>query len=167
MSDERDDEPEDEPEALDVIPEERSAMPDDRNVIPFRKPEHDSKKSKRANSRGPRIPQNSAALGGSFMKPGQNVMCKIIQGRSGGYDVYCVRQGIQGYLPSSGRYNVGDEVLATFVCIDRGRALLSERFNRHNANVSVSWEKMLDELDELDERYKTSEPEQPEEDDDV
>lgn len=157
MSDERDDEPDDEPEPRDVMRVELNAMPDYRNVIPFRKPEHDSKKSKRANSRGPRIPQNTAALGGSLMKPGQNVICRITKACAGGYDVCCNGE-VSGFLPSSGRYNTGDEVLATFVCYDKGRALLSDRFNRYN------WEKMLDELDE---RYTKSEPEQPEEDADA
>ncbi len=59
-------------------------------------------------------------------KPGQNVIAKIAKPESGGYAVIIVKDNLPGYLPSNARHQVGDDVLATYVCFDKNRVLLSE-----------------------------------------
>lgn len=61
-------------------------------------------------------------------KPGQTIVCKILKAEPGGYAVTTQREGLPGYMPSNAKRKTGDELLATFVCIDRLRLLLSERF---------------------------------------
>jgi len=89
-------------------------------------------------------------------KPGQIVQCKIQKAEPGGYAVLLVKDNIPGYLPSNARHNFGDEVLATFVCIDKSRVLLSERFTAGSSgkggapvkkNYGPDWTQHLDELD--------------------
>lgn len=85
-------------------------------------------------------------------KPGQNVICKIAKAEPGGYAVTITKDNLPGYLPSNGRYNSGDEVLATFVCIDKNRVLLSERFTHGKGDLvkktsGPNWEEHLDQLD--------------------
>ncbi len=84
-------------------------------------------------------------------KPGQNVICKIAKAEPGGYAVIIPKDNLPGYLPSNARHNVGDEVLATFVCIDKNRMLLSERFTHGKGDLvkrsGPNWEEHLNELD--------------------
>ncbi len=61
-------------------------------------------------------------------KPGQNVICKIIKPEPGGYAVIIPKDNLPGFLPSDVRHNIGEEVLAQYVCLDKDRMLLSERF---------------------------------------
>lgn len=68
-------------------------------------------------------------------KPGQNVICKILKPESGGYTVIIVKDNRLGYLPSNARHNIGDDVLTTFVCVDKGRMLLSERFTHGKGDL--------------------------------
>ncbi|MDZ4832185.1 MAG: hypothetical protein SGJ27_00135 [Candidatus Melainabacteria bacterium] len=82
-------------------------------------------------------------------KPGQNVIAKIAKPEPGGYTVIIVKDNLPGYLPSNARHNVGDDVLATFVCIDKNRMLLSERFTHGKGdlvkkNYGVNWAEQLD-----------------------
>lgn len=94
-------------------------------------------------------------------KPGQIVQCKIQKAEPGGYAVVLVKDNIPGYLPSNARHNFGDEVLATFVCIDKSRVLLSERFTagssaKGGAPVKKSYgPDWTQHLDELDSNYTT------------
>lgn len=65
------------------------------------------------------------------LEPGQNVICKIAQTEPGGYTLSIPGFDLPGYLPSATQYDVGDEVLVTFVCIDiiaNNQILFSERF---------------------------------------
>ena len=61
-------------------------------------------------------------------KPGQNVVCKIMKPEPGGYAVIIPKDNLPGFLPSDVRHKIGDEVLAQYVCLDKDRMLLSERF---------------------------------------
>lgn len=95
-------------------------------------------------------------------KPGQIVQCKIQKAEPGGYAVVLVKDNIPGYLPSNARHNFGDEVLATFVCIDKSRVLLSERFTAgSSAKGGTPVKKNYDgpdwsqQLEELDSNYTT------------
>lgn len=90
-------------------------------------------------------------------KPGQNVIAKIAKPEPGGYSVIIVKDNLPGYLPSNARHNVGDDVLATFVCIDKNRMLLSERFTHGKGDLvkkdyGVNWEEQL----EKDNNYITA-----------
>lgn len=91
------------------------------------------------NFRTPKITAGGSGDGGSGgsrrggsrvdgFRPGQTLVCKILKAEPGGYAVTTQREGLPGYLPSNAQYKTGDELLATFVCIDRLRVLLSERF---------------------------------------
>lgn len=88
--------------------------------------------------------------GGDGLRPGQNVICKIAKAEPGGYAVIIPKYNLPGYLPSNARHNIGDEVLATFVCLDKGRVLLADRFthvkNERRGDTSLNWEEYLDEL---------------------
>lgn len=82
-------------------------------------------------------------------KPGQNVICKIMKPEPGGYAVIIPKHNLPGYLPTDVHHNIGDEVLAQYVCIDKDRMLLSERFTagqhtEKNAN-KVNWLAHLEE----------------------
>jgi hypothetical protein len=90
-------------------------------------------------------------------KPGQIVQCKIQKAEPGGYAVLITKDNLPGYLPSNAKHNFGDEVLATFVCIDKSRVLLSERFTAGTAakggvpvkkSYGPDWSQHLDELDQ-------------------
>lgn len=86
-------------------------------------------------------------------KPGQNVICKIMRAEPGGYSVLVVKDNLPGYLPSNAHHNTGEEILAQFVCIDKNRMLLSERFTAGSGKVAmggqnkINWEEQLDQLD--------------------
>ncbi|MGD9683311.1 MAG: hypothetical protein AB7W16_19255 [Candidatus Obscuribacterales bacterium] len=88
-------------------------------------------------------------------KPGQNVICKIVKAEPGGYAVTIPKDDLPGFLPSTSHHNVGAEVLAQFVCVDRNRMLLSERFTAGSGNQqnvprsSINWEEQLEELDNV------------------
>ncbi|MCA9801873.1 MAG: hypothetical protein KC777_07790 [Cyanobacteria bacterium HKST-UBA02] len=88
-------------------------------------------------------------------KPGQNVICKILKAEPGGYAVTIPKDDLPGFLPSTSHHNVGAEVLAQFVCVDRNRMLLSERFTAGSGNQqnvprsSINWEEQLEELDNV------------------
>ena len=89
-------------------------------------------------------------------KPGQIVQCRVQKPEPGGYAVLLIKDNLPGYLPSNVRHNTGDEVLATFVCIDKSRVLLSERFTAGTAakggvptkkSYGPDWSQHLNELD--------------------
>lgn len=88
-------------------------------------------------------------------KPGQNVICKILKAEPGGYAVTIPKDDLPGFLPSTSHHSVGAEVLAQFVCVDRNRMLLSERFTAGSGNQqnvprsSINWEEQLEELDNV------------------
>lgn len=81
---------------------------------------------------GPRKPPRRTAVGlGDYkFKPGQNVVCKILKEKPGGYAVvvYAANSSsLPGYLPSDSLHLMGEELLATYVMVDNNRLLLAER----------------------------------------
>jgi hypothetical protein len=97
-------------------------------------------------------------------RPGQNVICKVMKPEPGGYSVIIVKNNFWGYLPSNARHNVGDDVLATFVCFDKNRMLLCERFTHGKGdlverNYGVDWESILNESQENESEVIAAPPE--------
>ena len=62
-------------------------------------------------------------------KPGQFVVCTVVQQVHGGYNVMLEKDDLPGYLPSDREHSIGDQVKAAFVCVDKNRMLLTERFS--------------------------------------
>lgn len=62
-------------------------------------------------------------------KPGQFVVCTIVQRVEGGYAVSVDKDALPGVLPSDREHAIGSQVKAAFVCVDKGRLLLSEKFS--------------------------------------
>ncbi len=90
-------------------------------------------------------------------KPGQNVICKIVKSEPGGYAVVIPKDNLPGFLPSDQTHLPGKEVLAQFVCVDKNRMLLSERFtagsgSKPKSSQSVNW---LEQLEDPDGVYST------------
>lgn len=90
-------------------------------------------------------------------KPGQNVICKIVRQEPGGYAVIIPKDNLPGFLPSEQSHAPGKEVLAQFVCVDKNRMLLSERFTagsgaKVKSSQAVNW---LEQLDDPDGVYST------------
>ena len=67
-------------------------------------------------------------------RPGQDVICRIRGIEPGGYTVKTIPDGLPGYLISSAKYKIGEQVLGTFIGIDthRWRMDLSDRFANRN-----------------------------------
>ena len=131
------------------------------NVLPFVRREASEPPRGRRNRGKSRVDQSTPAgyLNASSdwkyyrgFKPGQILQCRIVRAVPGGFDVLTVRGGLRGYLPTCAKHKVGDEVLAKFVCFDRDKLLLSERF--------IDWSTHLDVLcsaeNESDETSSTS-----------
>jgi len=70
-----------------------------------------------------------------FPNPGENLVCKIVKPEQGGYEVFISKFNWKGYLPSDALHHPGDEVLGTFVCVDKQRMLLSERFTHGKGDI--------------------------------
>ena len=92
-------------------------------------------------------------------KPGQNVICQILRSEPGGYSVVIPKDNLPGFLPSDQTHLPGKEVLAQFVCVDKNRMLLSERFTAGGSGgcggprkTSVNW---LEQLEDQDNVYST------------
>lgn len=58
-------------------------------------------------------------------KAGQSVKCRVIAAEPGGYHVKLIGSKIDGYLPSQEELQIGQAVPATFVCMNRNRALMT------------------------------------------
>lgn len=65
----------------------------------------------------------------SEYKPGQFVVCTIVQQVDGGYAVSVDKGALPGVLPSDREHAIGSQVKAAFVCVDKGQLLLSEKFS--------------------------------------
>ena len=90
-------------------------------------------------------------------KPGQNVICRIVKSEPGGYAVVIPKDNLPGFLPSEQTHVPGKEVLAQFVCVDKNRMLLSERFTAGSSGAkpktqTVNW---LEQLEDPDGVYST------------
>src|ERR1700728_4108695 len=74
---------------------------------------------------------NAAGFGHSWgLVPGQNVRCRVTSSEPGGYCVWIEESEEKvGFLPTATILKVGEEVLAQFVCMHKGRLLLSARFS--------------------------------------
>ncbi len=91
----------------------------------------------------------------SGYKPGQNVVCRIMNAEPGGYAVLIPKDNLPGFLPTQERLRLGDEVLATFVCVHNNRILLSARFSTSNQAVqgapstqTVNWGEQLESINQ-------------------
>src|SRR5579883_1046445 len=86
-------------------------------------------------------------------KPGQNVICKIMKSEPGGYAVIIPKDNLPGYLPTDVRHNPGEEVLVTYVCVDKNRMLLAERYGKTSTpktvkQPQVDWTQYLEEAND-------------------
>lgn len=61
----------------------------------------------------------------SEFKAGQSVKCRVVAAEPGGYHVKLIGSKIDGYLPSQEELQIGQAVPATFVCMNRNRALMT------------------------------------------
>lgn len=112
--------------------------PADDNVVEFRR-KTDSKPSERAKKRA--SAQRSGPVysvrGSKYYayRLGDNVACIITKASEGGYDIVTRGDNLPGYLPTNAKHKIGEEVLATFVCIDKNRMLMSERFTHGEGDL--------------------------------
>jgi hypothetical protein len=60
-------------------------------------------------------------------KAGQKLTCRIEHAEPGGYSVTVVKDNLPGFLPTQDKLKLGQEILATFVCVHNKRALLAAR----------------------------------------
>lgn len=103
------------------------------NVVPFKRPAS-IKKGPAQRRQSSEINGNTDFVDGfssysaSPYRPGQNVICRILGHEPGGYKVIVPKDNQPGFLPSENMHEPGKEVLAQFVCMDKNRVLLSERF---------------------------------------
>jgi hypothetical protein len=65
---------------------------------------------------------------GSY-RQGQIVLCKILNSEPGGYKL-----DMPGFLPTSARLRPGDDVLAQYVCVHRGRVMVASSFSSTEAD---------------------------------
>lgn len=80
----------------------------------------------------PSDPPRKTAVGYSGdwgYKPGQNLVCRIVAPEVGGYAVILNKTNIPGFLPTDQKLNVGEEVLAQYVCTSGKRVLLAPRLS--------------------------------------
>lgn len=68
---------------------------------------------------------SGAGTGGTRIRAGQYVACKVLNAACGGYDVRLHKHNVLGFLPTEATLNDGDELVAQFVCIHNNRVLLS------------------------------------------
>jgi len=123
------------------------------NVVQFRRRDPQGTKPQ---SRTRKAPVSNDVRDSELWKPGANVVCRIEKPCMGGYFVMCTRYNVLGYLPSNNKYEVGDEVLGIYVCMDKGRVLLSERFmhgkgENEQKYSTPNWESHLKAVDNEEE----------------
>ncbi len=63
-------------------------------------------------------------------RAGDIIVCRIIVEEPGGYGVKIDSEAERGFLPTQKLLTLGTEVEAQFVCIHKGRVLLSARFSK-------------------------------------
>ncbi len=61
-------------------------------------------------------------------KGGRNVVCRIVCEERSGYAVVIKKDNLPGFIKTIEKLKLGSEILAKFVCVHRGRALLSPIF---------------------------------------
>ncbi len=107
----------------------------------------------------------SGGGGGGGFRPGDNIVCKVVNDEPGGYAVLIVNYHLPGFLPTQAILRAGEEILAQFVCVHNHRILLSARFSNNSpkvqAHTSVRWEEHLDLIDRSTEAGAYQELEQP------
>ncbi len=125
---------------------DRLDRPSDEEVVVKFEPRVAAGGSGSGRGRGRRSKSGSGGGPGGY-RPGQNVICTILKPEPGGYSARIVKDNLPAYLPSNARHNVGDDVLATFVCVDRNRMLLCERFTHGKGElVRRDWESSFDQI---------------------
>jgi hypothetical protein len=94
----------------------------------------------------------SGGGGGFGFRPGDNIVCKIINAEPGGYAVVITKYNLPGFLPTQALLRTGEEILAQFVCVHNHRVLLSARFSNNVSKLpttpNVRWTEHLDKIDE-------------------
>lgn len=73
---------------------------------------------------------------GPGYKAGQNIACKVLAAEPGGYAVIIPKDNLRGFLPTEARLKIGEEVLATYVCVHNNRILLSARLAPSQSNTA-------------------------------
>lgn len=113
------------------------------NVLEFRRPARMAGEEQRTPRKRPKDPSEpqitsrraSGSSAASYppvygYRPGENLLCRICSSEPGGYAVLTKHDGLPGFLPTNRIYNVGDEVLATFVGVEEHWILLAECFTK-------------------------------------
>ena len=95
----------------------------------------------------PRKPPRPTAVdvsghGFSHLKSGVTVTCEILGKVRGGYAVMAYFQefpGLHGYMPSNVRHNIGEEILAIFIRVDREnhKVIIADRFSGHKPLINA------------------------------
>lgn len=94
------------------------------------------------------------------LKPGQFVVCTIVQQIHGGYNVTVDKEELPGFLASVRDHSIGIQLKVAFVCVEKGRLLLTERFSFESEPEQGSEPKFpLLPIDEESEDETPSEPE--------
>jgi hypothetical protein len=71
------------------------------------------------------------------LQPGANVSCKVVGAEAGGYAVLIIDGDFPGFLPTDWRLQPGECLIAQFVAMENGRALLSAHMPSNP--VMASW----------------------------
>lgn len=72
---------------------------------------------------------------GSGLKPGDNLVCRIVNTEPGGYAVIVKKGDHPGFLPTQAMLRMGAEIVAKYVCMHNGRILVSARFTGANTSM--------------------------------
>lgn len=78
----------------------------------------------------------SGSSGSGGYRSGQKIVCKIMNSEPGGYVVSIPNDNMPGFLPTSALLHPGAEVLAQYVCVHRGRVMVSALFSRTETDIT-------------------------------
>lgn len=92
--------------------------------------------------------KNKSASHQQFPNPGDKIICHIVKPETGGFEVFIPKFNWPGFLASDVDHHAGDEVLTTFVCVDKQRMLLSERFSVGKGDLLTRFPSNTDDSDE-------------------
>jgi len=66
-------------------------------------------------------------------KAGQNVVCRVVKAEEGGYEVVIKKGNLIGFIKTIEKLEPSSEFLAKFVCVHKGRILLSPIFQENQS----------------------------------
>jgi len=72
---------------------------------------------------------------GSPWRPGENLICRVMNSEPGGYAVVVKSGDLAGFLPTQAMLRPGTEIVAQYVCIHNNRILVSVRFSGANSSI--------------------------------